>query len=615
MTSPTTTPREFTLSPVNFIHYSSSHFLDTFNILILCDGFTNSVEEYDQFFSYCRELKNQFFEIPPFNALKKYIQIIAYFTPGTKNKIDHNSEGTAFGSYIDSEHNYHCGKTGNIQNIIENIEWIFGNQKFYGKEVWLNKKSKSFGAIAVALKTYFLEGSDRSADAGARIPVPEGAFSSWISTLFGEEPWSFFGFSLIRHREFGLLNRTINTFVHELGHSVNGFTELPNGMMSNEKIWLEDEYEIKAEEYSGDEPLHPNVTKVDEVQISSSSVENLKWKKLARKKELENMLPPDASNVIRKSDETIDDRDYPRFNPQDVKLVEGGLRYAKGIYRPNFDCFMRKHYSGSFCKVCDYHLRRAISGQGTARFGTISSIKIRDLVEEKKLMSKLVESLHNHVDYEGNLHRYELDGHCGTSTARMAAMLIQLGVPLDDLSFGVANNHAFLRYRTLIFDPTFYQLYKFLHNDLNHPYLFNGNIFDVPLEGVTDHENGNKVGFSEGFIGDFEQLKKHYLTFWPLKMNPLGEVAEGYLEAFKLNELETVVRSQFDIPTFNMKPQNFEILSNNLTENDRRLAGVIENEFRRFWEYKDAVEGRGPWDPVGEEKIRKMYDPLDLSKW
>lgn len=614
MTSPTTTPRKIELGPANFIHYSSSQFQDTFNILILCDGFIDSPEKETTFYNYCRKLRDRFFSISPFYALKKYIQICAWFTPSIKGIINEDKEDTAFGSYIENGNKAECDHPEKILALVNQIEWKIGNQTFTGGEVWLNKNSKSFGAIAIALN------APNNIRVGARFQYTEGGFLETIMDILGietpQDKWRFFSFPLLRHPDpyFGLEKESIDVFVHELGHTVNGFTELSNGKMSNERTWLEDEYEEIAEIYEGDEMLSPNVTKIETVQFTSSGIENLKWKKLASKDELEKMRTRDPNTVILKNTPSIDRRDYPRVDPKQTKLVEGGFLYAKGIFRPNIDCKMRKHKGPAFCKVCKQHLNRTIGGQDQIRIGSILPQKIKDLVEEKKLMQKLVQSLHSHVDLEGNPHQYELDGHCGTSTARIAVMLIQLGIELRNLRFGIVHNHAFLQYQTILIDPTFYQLYKNFNHEMNHPYSFRDSIFDVPVEGFNDHSKGRKIGFSKGFIGDFEQLKKHFRSYWPLNMNPDDEVPAELFETFKLYKLETTVRSQFDIPGYKMNPETLQIEAPDLEPQDQILANVIALEFQRFWNYKNAVADVGPWEPAGEEKMRAMYGPIDLGE-
>ena len=109
--------------------------------------------------------------------------------------------------------------------------------------------------------------------------------------------------------------------LHELGHGMFG---------------LADEYDGIRGTYTGTrEPSAPNIT-------IETDLEKLKWRHL---------ISPDTPVPTLMHGERLEN---VRLRSE-VGLFEGGSRYERGIYRPQYDCRMRQS-AYAFCDVCEEHI-------------------------------------------------------------------------------------------------------------------------------------------------------------------------------------------------------------------------------------------------------------------
>lgn len=109
--------------------------------------------------------------------------------------------------------------------------------------------------------------------------------------------------------------------LHELGHGMFG---------------LADEYDgVRGTYTGGREPLSPNIT-------IETDREKLKWRHL---------ISPDTPIPTMMQGERLENL---RLRSE-VGLFEGGSRFERGIYRPAYDCRMRRS-AMPFCDVCEEHI-------------------------------------------------------------------------------------------------------------------------------------------------------------------------------------------------------------------------------------------------------------------
>ncbi len=115
--------------------------------------------------------------------------------------------------------------------------------------------------------------------------------------------------------------------VHEFGHSFGGLTD---------EYYYDDDVVLAS--YPTDvEPWEPNITSL--VDFSS------KWA---------DMVPKGVKVPTPVTDK------YKQEKTPSVGVFEGGGYFAKGIYRPAYDCRMRTNQCPVFCPVCERSLRRTI---------------------------------------------------------------------------------------------------------------------------------------------------------------------------------------------------------------------------------------------------------------
>lgn len=115
--------------------------------------------------------------------------------------------------------------------------------------------------------------------------------------------------------------------VHEFGHSFGGLTD---------EYYYDDDVVLAS--YPTDvEPWEPNITSL--VDFES------KWA---------DMVPKGVKVPTPVTEK------YKKEKTPSVRVFEGGGYFAKGIYRPAYDCRMRTNQCPVFCPVCERSLRRMI---------------------------------------------------------------------------------------------------------------------------------------------------------------------------------------------------------------------------------------------------------------
>jgi hypothetical protein len=115
--------------------------------------------------------------------------------------------------------------------------------------------------------------------------------------------------------------------VHEFGHSFGGLTD---------EYYYEDDV-ILASYPTDVEPWEPNITSLVDFDA--------KWADMVAPK----TAIPTRPDTVR-----------GRVRMPEVGAYEGGGYFAKGIYRPSYDCRMRTNQCARFCPVCERSLRRLI---------------------------------------------------------------------------------------------------------------------------------------------------------------------------------------------------------------------------------------------------------------
>lgn len=524
-----------TLDPYNeehkqyFKHRASEDVHDPFNILIVCDGFTE--DDRNKFNKVCENLAQyHFFDSKPFDLCKGYINIIAYFTPSSQSSSftsGGNGEGTRFSTTANSDGSYIIGnESALLEGTIDKISFIHGNITFKGRSVWRNPNSKSYGAVGVMLNT----------DTGRAINYTNKFF---VFNIQGYHP------------DVEFLPLYPHIFLHELGHAIYGFTKLPTGAMTTTKEGLSDEYEEEDNEYIGVEPLSPNLTKVQTVlpgMTSTSPIlfEKIKWKHLIARSRKASIESKDPKRVVLNGQLN----QIAKRKVGDEELVEGGMLHSRGIFRSSIRCKMRNHRAfeqtdtfslnrTGFCKVCSNHIEQSIRGFKNASFGSPVPRKVKDYIQENKLLETVFDRI-GEPDFQ-NLETYS-----AKATASIAALLNQSPWKMDLRSFyfGIYNGHSLLRYANLIIDPAFYLYYLYSPQSNELSYYKNSRTIQIPINAT----NEDGISFQNGFIGDFEEIRTHLETYWPVKEN-WGEFTPHPIYVSS-EEIEHDIRMHFDWPGY-----------------------------------------------------------------
>lgn len=508
----------------HFIHQSSPNIHDPFHILILCDGFT--VNEEDKFYEICETLKKELFEISPFAFCQRYINIFAFFTPSKVSGIPTSTSPetpeteTRFSSRIEGNALKVKDEKKLLEFTVDKILFKLNGKTISGSEVWRNHYSKSYGAVAVMMNTN--EGSAGAFEALWSGGVPLGKYFTF--NIKGYDPNLTSQPGPFQH-----------VFVHELGHAIHGFTDLPNGQKSSQKAPLADEYSEFDEEYSGLEPLEPNVTKFETILTGTSpedpiDFEKIKWKKLIQPSRKSDIETKDPKRVIFFGDfESVQNR-----KENDEELVEGGHRHSRHVFRSSLTCKMKdSSMHHDFCKVCEQHVLETITGKKDHLIGRPSPYIVEEYIQEKKLFQEV-------FSITGLPNLQSLDEYSAKATATIAFLLNQssLKLPFESFTYSIFDGHTHLRYGPLIIDPSFYQFYFNPTTD-QFEYYRNDVVVKLPIP-PTDEG----IQFTDGFLGDFQELLLHLLDYQPVKEDwSTSSVDPVYIFS---EELEMNIRLQFD---------------------------------------------------------------------
>jgi hypothetical protein len=601
---------------------------DPFNILLLGDGFIE-LDKYD-FYEFCRVLAKEFLKIPPFKSCQQHINILAYFTPSIDDEVSKTVRNTYYRINIVKGISEVPDK---IFEIVEQVEFnsLGLDRLFSGKYIWMSKQSKSYGAVGIVAKS----GLEHQ---GSRVVED------------GYPPYFFFtqaGFDITKINQRGGFQYS---FAHELGHAICGNTFFLTGNSPDTKWGLEDEYEdddileptfYSYREYpqSDPEPKAPNVTAAKTIFDGNGkiTINKIKWKKLATNKELSDIESESDEAVVYhpNPDQSYDEQDYDLYvDPNRIILVEGGFYYRKGIFRSNTTCMMRRPYyiaipikSWDFCRVCRYHILSVITGDGNYSLDDIDVDKLSTLIEEKQIRQRLISSLKNNIDFSnGNPDPIDLTSHCGTSVARFAAMIGQLNPTnkmLNRFRFGISCNHAHLKYKNIIIDPTFYQLYE-----PSKKYRLYGGVestFDIPRSNGDTKET---IYYEKGYIGNLEQLKIHFQKYRPFTHNFVNpdtnidwaiELADPeYHERNFINPHYDILG--FDVIGFEKIPDTeFSVISSDWWKENQFLVVNIQKERIRWENYLKELnkdESDREWNLNGNNiwnAVNKMFSPLLLN--
>ena len=443
-----------------------------FNILILGDGFTFADEAL--FNRFLRTLVDRFFRIPPFNYCKPYINILYLFTPSRESGIltettPGDPERTVFQLYLSpgTQDNQRIGVWDNehVVDIVSSLvlpadlELPAGIPK-EPNALWFGRtRRKSYGAVGIIANS---KGGVGQSLYNEESTPPNYRF--FVTDMTGFEP-------LPGQPEGGYEHR----FAHELAHS----------------LMLNDEYERTTQPIDGDYQKRMinskvNTQYIDRIpSLSSTSpqefLDGVPWRLLMSTEEREHILSGDyiflkedleADGVIDDAD-ALDTQRYstvPKLNRppywRDIFIVEGAV-FNRRVYRSNFACKMRhslyqfnnadspSFISDPFCHICNYQIRKHISGWESFGIGRIN---------REKLMSLFYDEVMPRINQSFDLQNAEDNGdrstdryYCDIASARGYIVLRNFGLKPQFIITGL---HVCLYLHGIILDPTFYDFYR-----------------------------------------------------------------------------------------------------------------------------------------------------------
>ena len=322
---------------------------DPFYVLLLADGFSDSEES--KFTGFLNGLVEQFFEISPFDYCRPYISFLYCFLPASHSGLDgapDDSDGKwrrplrtiVQGDRFRYEDNEHIFRVVYRLKLPGDLK-LDASSPRSSAAVWLSRRSKSYGAIAVVTNT------DRST---AQNPKGGTSFSELLPTEIAALPagdvgrWFTMGMDDYSSPPTTPSGRYVNVFAHELAHSLG----------------LDDEYEPYETLSAANLPADSFLADASNVQWFEAVdpawlPERLKWRDLLSLDQREGIrrgdlvftkpylaskgLIPDADS----RDRTIHVLDPRRNQPlhwSQIFVVEGA-RYRRQVYRPHLECKMR----------------------------------------------------------------------------------------------------------------------------------------------------------------------------------------------------------------------------------------------------------------------------------
>ena len=502
-------------------------------ILVLGEGFTNSDEV--RFIDFIKELKSEFFKIAPFGYCRPYISFLYCFLPSETSGLlgfPDESDGSfrrVFRLFVqgsrlrpqDEQHTLRVVYRLKLPHDLVPPPWLETNSA----SIWFDKKSKSYGAIAVIANTNPIDYPDVLGATNFSPEIPQE-----VLKLAGRRAqWFTMGMNGYDVQPGSLYGRYPNLFAHELCHSLN----------------LYDEYEETTSEYS--EPpgegniveyrmsISNNVQRIDSMD-PATVLETLKWKEILSSSERTKIRSDESiftkedlvsMGVLSNTDEA--DRYIHLVNPRTQKFIHWsqvflveGAKYRRKMYRPHFECKMRfdtydervtndprtfsqiqgdriTYGSPEFCRVCNFNIRKAIMGWDIYGIGALNRKDLEELFYEE-----LMPRLNRSFELQGT--GLTTDGpFCDISSARIYIMLRQLNY---DARFVITRKHVSIYLNGIYLDPVFFDWYR-MSGDLpstTYSYIDTRTGDTVPLP-VEDRKKGR--------VGDISEFWAYLVTYKP----------------------------------------------------------------------------------------------------
>jgi len=514
---------------LELIHQGKEY--DCLNILLLGDGFKRKTD----FIEYCKHIKNRLFiNKPTFTSLQDYINIFACFTASVDEKIpilttDSPLPATITGMktffktffYNETPEITNEGKQKISTEILDNITPVV-MKKYKGRvqnierfpDVWRDTNSKSYGAIGIACNN-MNDTTTKTFFSGQFITS-----STPLCFLFTLAGYKDPDFDISEH-----------VFVHELAHSIGNYFLMADGSLSSQIQRLGDEYvsDPTPQSYpANSEPAIPNLTSTVTFLNSGNKIDtdSLKWRHLMKKTEL-NALANRGKNAgvyffSQQQYDALGHLQLVQNKGEDIiQLVEGGLRiYDKGIYHSKLLCTMDAipviqgtnniimDKISAFCRVCQFHLRRIIKGDWATLELEPSDRDLRTLIQQKKMMERVVAAM------KANTPPGKIFESSAPAAALFAILLRQLytdGFMLErKIRFCRFADHIFIKYNTLIIDPSFFSNYR---NPMGvYTCKKNGTGITIP---ETNSATSGDIYLEKGFVGTLPELQDYMIENRP----------------------------------------------------------------------------------------------------
>jgi len=396
------------LTPIN----ADNGKLEAFYLLLLSEGYNNTVKEKNNFNSFCKVLTKNLFMIDPFNICKDRFKIFTHFV---SNENIGGVIKTPFKISVNAGNNFEMENINKLGEILEDIQTNTSDGSKTGTEIW-NNIALSNTAVCIIKKGNHVTGG-----------ISEINFSSF------EEEMQYIGIKLIIIPTFPLpklVDMTSTDSALEGLEHIENWDEFSNKyrlkcctalLVKNigEMLGLQNEAEssIERQYITSEWPTltGPNIVSHNKLfSTTDNQIDNIPWKRLmfipSQKNISEKEHPHpdgDIQSISTKTDyqKIIDDGetapiavkhtterengsglslqlDYINNKKERNKffqwgkpnLFEGGADYTHGIYRSRAECLMRepgyavkyankkKFFTVPFCHVCRNYLRGILCG-------------------------------------------------------------------------------------------------------------------------------------------------------------------------------------------------------------------------------------------------------------
>jgi hypothetical protein len=515
-----------------------------FNVLLLGDGFTEDDE--GKFENFIRKLTDRFFRIAPFSYCKSYINVLYRFLPSRERISSTPGEPKPVGVDVE-EHlvpdpwrtvfrlchnpadpnllNLDIWSRSRVLNVVRRLTLpedlsVPAALTRDASAIWLDKRSKSWGAVCVIANTlrlgarnYFTEPPVGTSVFDHRPDWRFSIMSMWSDTPFADDTGG--GYE--------------HVFAHEIAHSMN--------------LW--EEYQLAdASGRAADLPaavtsagIYKNLEFIQDVD--AVDLGTVKWAPLMTAPEREGvrngtniftreklieaeLIEENQAETAFKKPHMVNPTGTPVHWTQ-VYLVENAY-YKNKIFKPNLECKMhngvyyfpgnpgwtsrffqregarRVYGSPEFCRVCNYTIRERITGYKNYGVGGWSRLKLHTLFYID-VMKRLIRSFDIQNEKTGSAYAADKP-FCEHASIRAYVMLRQRGI---DVRLVLTPIHVCLYFQGVYLDPTFYDWYR-VSGDEELKFLGR----DGQLLPFTPH-----VNTQEGLAGDFEELVNTFHFFRP----------------------------------------------------------------------------------------------------